>query len=421
MQRSEEPRVKWPDPWEPVYVTRSLTLARDGHKPLVICDITLVVLVNRCLYLVAEDGHGLRAGQVLARNLDLTTRRGGSIDNPETEQFIRFETLNTARRGVSKIDPGQGIEQADLNRWLVDLDWMVRTSWTLHLGDEQDKAQYVARAENAAAARGRVRSKKKVEAVGYTSQASSPIDSTGRPNTGRLPLVCFAGERRLHDRVQQMRGIGRRMSWRELVLMHYIDRLREIVVQVRRDAEQRWKSGPIAGPERRPSRLLQEATRMRYEAGQLRKLVGRPFDRNFLNVAIDLEDAADQMQEAAAKRDSSLIEQVKATLRKIFRSSQLLVFHWDLEELLVSISTHRVSGQELEPQQRRLWYNEVERIHRMLQKNESTTNESWEKGYRRKVLPRVIGSLHLTKLHLAQKRLDLGRAYEHLKDAVAPL
>ncbi len=421
LQHSEEPRVKWPDPWEPVYVTRPLTLARGGHRPLQINALKLIVLCNHCLYLVAEDKHGLRTGQVLARNLDLTRRRGGKQGELETEQFIRFENLNAARRGVSKYDPGQGVEQADINRWLADLDWMVRTSWTLHRADPDEQAQYIARAENTAAARSRVRNEEKVEAAGRTSQASSPIDSIGRPNTGRLPLICFAGERKLHDRIQQMRGIGRRMSWRELVLMHYIDRLREISKQVRRDAEQRWKSSPIAGPKRRPSRLLQEATRMRWEAGQLRKLIGRPFDRNFLNVARDLEEAADQMQAAAAARDSSLIEQVKATLRKIFRSSQLLVFHWDLEELLVSISTHQVSKQGLTPQQRRLWYNEVERIHRMLKGRESTTNEPWEKGYRRKVLPRVNSELQLAKVNLAQKNLNLKQAYEHLKGACAPL
>jgi len=411
----------WPDPWEPAYITRSLTLARKDQDPLVINQIRLIVLVNRCLYLVAEDVHGLRSGQVLARNLALTRRRGGSRDEPETEQFIRFETLNTARRGVSKIDPGQGVEQADLSDWLKDFDWMVRTSWTLHLGGPQEDAEYVAVAEQAAQSHARVRNEDKVGAVAQTEQAASLIDSIGRRNTGCLPLVCFKGERQLHRRIQSMRGIGRRMSWREVVLMHYIDRLREIAKQVRRDAEQRWKSSPISGPTRRPSKLLQESTRMRYEANQLRKLVGRPFDRNFKNVADDLEEAAQQMLDAAAARDPALIEQVKATLRKIFRSSRLLTFHWDLEELLIAISTHRVMGHELTPQQRRQWYNEVDRIHQLLMRNESVTSEPWEMGYRRSVLPRVVGQLHLAKVNLAQKNLNLEGAYEHLKDACAPL
>jgi len=421
----EEPRVKFPEPLQPVLVTRNLTLARDKKDPLLIEGVELIVLVNRCLYLVTEDGHGLRSGQVLARNLDLTQRRGGSSELPETEQFIAFKTLNTARRGVSKIDPGRKVEHADLAKWLKDLDWMVRTSWTLHLADEEEEAQYVAVAETAASDHKRVRNTKKVKAVAQTDKASSPIDSIGRKNTGRLPLTCFAGERKLRERVMQMRGIGYRMSWREVVLMHYIDRMREITRQIRIDAQHRFQSPYLFGAKRTRRTVMTEADRMVQEAEILKSLVGRPFDRNFQHVAKELIESAAQMRDAAHGLDGKLMKPVQSLLRKIYRSARILEFHWDLEELLVQMSILRAGRRELSEAQKKNWYYDLRRIHKRLTRPDPVTNERWEEGFSRRVLPHVFPQVHLASVHLMQPiekgGPDIEGAYARIKEACRPL
>lgn len=425
MEHVEEPRVTWPDPFKPLFTTRALTLTRSKREPLAIEGIKLIVLVNKCLYLVPEDGYGLKAGQVLARNLDLTERRGGSREQPGTEQFVAFESLFTARRGVSKIDPGQGVETVDLEAWLKDLDWMVRTSWTLHLADEEGEGQYVWRAEQAASARARVRNEHKSSAQGRTVQAASVKDSRGRKNPGRIPLICFAGERELHRRIRQIRGIGHRMSWRQVVLEHYIDRLREVIQQISRDAHYRIGSPLLFGDKRTRRTVLTQADQMDFEAGRIQAVVGRPFSRTFVHVAEDLCATAIQFRDAAKELSGEIMESAQATLRKIYRSVRMLEFHWRLEELLLQASDFKASGKELEQSQKTAWHNELRRVHWLLTRPDPFTGERWEEGFQRRVLPHVVPQIHLADVHLMQTVEDGGPdfegMYDRLREACAPL
>ncbi|PJA45398.1 hypothetical protein CO174_03330 [Candidatus Uhrbacteria bacterium CG_4_9_14_3_um_filter_50_9] len=425
----KEERVRLPDPLEPVYVTRDLTLARDGEDPLEIREIRLIILVNRCLYLTTEDGHGLKTGQVLWRNLALTERRGGSRSEPASEQFIAYDSLNHARRVASLLEPSyREVEDPDLRKWLKELDWMVRTSWTLHEVSEDDQRAYEWRAASVADDHARVQNRNKVAAVGRTAQAASIKDTLGRPNPGRLPLVCFAGERALRKRVNEIRGIGRRISWRQLVLEHYIDRLREIVLDLSRSAEHRLRCRVLFGEDRTVSKVRLVAASMEGSARTLRTLVGRPFNHTFQHVATDLDTCVDVMRRAAEHAKAGRIDEgtalmagVKSLLQKIYRSVQILQFHWQLEEILVQTSRIKRTSSDLSPSQQRVWHDELRGVQRRLYQTDPVTGQAWDDGFRRKLVHGVASQIHLADTCLMQPLSaggpNIKQMHEHLKSA----
>jgi len=133
-----EPDVRWPDLEKPVVIKRDLVLVlhqkTSKKSDLIVCaDISLEVLVNGCLYVVAEDSDHLRRGQVLSRNLDLTRKHSGSLQDQASHCFIRFDGVNDARRGIGRIDGRyRRVESPDLTEWRKQLDWMMRQAWSLH-------------------------------------------------------------------------------------------------------------------------------------------------------------------------------------------------------------------------------------------------------------------------------------------------
>jgi hypothetical protein len=424
----EEP-VELPDPEQPVCVVRDLTLLRNKKDPIVIRSITLIILINRCLYLVCEDGYGLKAGQVLWRDLELTKRRGGLRADPASEQFKAYDGLNHARRAATLIEPSyRELENPDLRQWIALLDEMMRTSWTLHQVGEEEQQKYERMADTVVSDHAGVCNEHKVKALGHTRQAGSLMDRLGRPNPGRIPLITMAGENALRRRLSGMRAKGFRMGWRQIVLEHYIDRLREITITLSRSAHHRLTCKILFGKQRTPRKIKEVARGMRGTAKKLMTLIGRPFSHTFIHVANDLEACA-QIMDCVVERVRSgntedariLIAEVKPILGKIYRSAQLRQFHWRLEEIMVSTTRARITGKNASDSEIQEWHQELCRCHRQLSRKDPVTQQRWDEGFNRGFVRGVFSQVFLADRCLmrpaSQGGPDFQQMHEHLKSA----
>ncbi len=425
-----EPRVVWPSLDRPIHIERDLVFVQgrangtEGEKKF-LTAVALEVLVNGSLYVVIREGHGLRKGQVLSRNMKLTEVGDGDRHDPSSHHFIRYDDVYNARRALGRLHGNyKRAEVPSLRGWSSQLNWMMEMSWTLHKAGEGDKNQFVWVAEQLIDQHGRVRDSNKVSAIGRTRKAGTKTDATGRVNTGMIPLLCSAANRSLTRRIQAVRGIGRRMDWRAVVLEAYIDQLREQSQVIGRAAKQRLASAHVFGDKRTKGSVERHANRMRSYAERLGQIHARPFSRAFMHVGAELLLGASSMSYAAETLDSDRMEESAAILRRIYRSMKMLEYHSRLEEILVLVAEAHHRGVEVEGRTLTLCIEELSRVHSLLTQNDSFTGESLEEGFRNSVLARVVSSMQLARLALLHGVADgeskTSVAYKNLKEACAP-
>lgn len=306
------------------------------------------------------------------------------------------------------------------------LDELVRTSWELHKVDEDGRIAFVLVAVRAATNYGKPIDETKRRAQARTLQAGSIIDTTGRFNPGRIPLICFAGEHEIATRIQAVRGIGRRMSFREAVLEHYIDRLCEIVREVSRSQQYRLREAWLAPTkERTPRKVREEADQLEFAAKRLRSVATRPFIRSFTRSAHDLDEAAKLLREAANGHNGDTILKAKELIGQVYRATVQQECHWRLEEVILQLGILEDRAEELEDSRQLLWRDELRAVHRILVGVEPITGKRLEHGFKGPVLQRVIPHVHLAGAHLmrilAQGGPDLVAMKDHLDKAVEPL
>ncbi|MBI4435506.1 hypothetical protein HY630_02445 [Candidatus Uhrbacteria bacterium] len=437
-------RFLWPDPKAPRVVTRDLTLLRARKRrkkgepkpqPLVLRGIKLNELIPHCLYEVpvgcfegASAIRELKSGSILSRNLKVSERLNGGPPEEEWKQcFVSYDGVHKARRGVGHADRRYRSREIPANKRLAGtLDELVRTSWELHKVDEDGREAFVLIAVQAAKKYGKPIDETKRRAQARTLQAGTLTDTKGRFNPGRIPLICFAGEHEIASRIQAVRGIGRRMSFREAVLEHYIDRLREIVRDLSRSQQYRLRAEWLAhGPGRTPKKVKEEADRLEDAAKRLRAIVSRPFSRSFTRSADDLDAAAKLLREAAGGRNGDTILDAKELIGQVFRATVQQECHWRLEEVLLQLGILEDRGEKLESSRQLMWHDELRAVHRKLVSVEPITGKRLEHGFKGPVLQRVVPNVHLADVHLmrvlAQGGPDLVTMKDHLDKAVAPL
>lgn len=434
----------WPDPQAPTFIVRDLTLLRDRKRrrkgetkrvPLTLPGVKLIELIPYCLYEVPSDCHEmaagvreLRPGCILSRNLKVSERlNAGSVDDEIKQCFISYDGVYKARRGVGHADRRYRAREIPANQKLAGtLDELVRTSWELHKVDEDGRQAFVLIAVQAAKEYGRPIDEHKREAQRRTLQASNLVDSTGRPNIGRIPLICFAAENQIAARIQAVRGIGRRMSFREAVLEHYLDRLLEIVRDVSRSQQHRLREEWLAkSPKRTPKVVRQEADRLAYAAQRLRAIVSRPFSRSFHRSADDLDETAQLMREAADGRNGDSIDRAKNLIGQAYRATIQQECHWRLEEILLQLGVLEDRGEKLSDSRQLMWHDELRAVHRLLVSVEPITSKRLEHGFQGPVLQRVVPHVHLADMYLmralSQGGSDLESMAGELNKAVEPL
>lgn len=424
-----EPEVQWPKLDKPVFITRDflLCIQTDGKisEPEHITNSTLEVLVNGCLYLVTEDGHRLRRGQVLSRNLKLTKKIGGSYDDPSTHCFIRYDGVNDARRALGRLDGTyRKVEIPQITEWRKKLEWMLRASWTL---TERSEAENVFgwEAGQLVAKHDQVIDENKRSANERTRKAGLRRDRIDRRNTGMIPLLCFAADKFLERRLQAVRGIGRRIEWRAVVLEYYIDQLRTKCREVERGVHYHLRENGVFSESGIPSKIRECATRMREYVATLRRIHARPFSRSLTHAAADLELAATHMIRGADTRDVVSMEQAAAIFRRVYRSMRMLELHWRLEEVLVVVAQAHHGNRSLTLVELNNIGSELSDIHQAFTSKDSFTNEPFEYGFQTRVLPHVVAHIHLAHNALLQTTLHdgvvhLGDMYDNLKEACSP-
>lgn len=420
-----EPSVYWPELKTPATTTRPLCIARKDSDGFMRIDaIDLVVLVNSCLYLVMKDGQGLRAGQILSRNLDLTRQKGLDPNNLAEQVFAVFDSIYDARRGIGRVHGRyRSTEIPELVHWRLEIDKLLRVSWTLRKTDPEGDAQFVWQAERRLSRHRNDRAAHKVRATGLLARIASLTDRTGRRNTPTIPLQCMAADWELFARVQEVRGIGRRMDWRAMVLEHYIDELRSECWAIRRAAQDALCTPDIFTEGHRiPRALRMRANRMAYYARFLREVQVRTFNRVFTHVAGELENACELLHDAAERRSADRLDRVRELLSRIYRSMMLADEHWRLQEILAVVAEHHHQSQPLSREKIDMFGDELADSHRILTSVDPMTGDHIDKGLERNVLPVVCGEIVLARADLQNSAgVFLPGVYRHLKKACEPL
>ncbi len=413
----------FPDLKNPTYATQTLVVcqAKQEHRTI---TLSVIVLVPSCLFLVEKDVEGLRAGQILSRNLELTRESGLDPDVVEQQIFVVFNSLFDASRAFGRIDPRYRTREIpELRSWETDADWMMRQSWTIDQVGPDEEAKFVARADERAARHLKDRNKGKVLARDRTAQAGSIEDKTGRRNSGRIPLLCGSVERGLQKRTQAVRGIGRRMDWRAVVVQHYLDQLRSECFAIRRAAQSALLTKKIFEPGSRSAPEMRKlAERMTSYAQTLKTLCARPFTRRFTHVARELEEASKLLVESASMRNGASADLAKTQLEITYRSMCLFEEHWRIEEMLATASHCLHDKQSLTQHQVTVMHSEQEQILDRLTHPEPVTGSLIHEGFKR---PDTVEDavLHLRSCieDLKTVPLDLKQFVAHLKAVCKPL
>jgi hypothetical protein len=432
-----EPRVKFPDPRKSVITTRDLTLSlpkgmdKSAQQPVGLQDVKLIVLVNRCLYLVAEEVPGrLVVGEVLSRNLRLTELYGGTRGDVASEVFVKYNNLNRALRSVEHVLSGlETFELPVLESWKRVLMALMRSSWSLAGATAVQIAEHVSIAEETIATHGRVRNDEKVFALAETIRSVVLEDSRGQHNPARIPLIARSGERHVDARIAQALSISYRMVWRRIVLKDYVRQMREIVTHVADVSHQLLVCWLFTGHNRTTRRVRVEAGRMSAEAAWLRTFVGRPFSNTFGHCADDLESAsrlliqsADLVRAGDPEAGANLVEvEVLGLIQKTYRASESeRRHHWPLENMMVETSLIAHGRLEVTGAQVRKWRNLLSSIHHSLVVGEKKlTQQRWDEGFDRPTRPLMMANVHLARTQLLCKEEDGGpnvlEMHNHLK------
>ncbi len=414
---------KWPDLHNPQIIERTLVLSLSKKDNRVV-TVRVVVLIGRCLYLVHEKQDGLREGQVLSRNLELTREIGYNPDLDAEQVFIVYDSLFDARRAFSRINPQyREVEIPELVNWKWDADWLLRQSWTLDEADSQRRSQFVLRAGDRANKHARDRNQEKVAAQGRTRRVALETDVTGRRNIGRIPLMCGAIERGLQRRVQSVRGIGRRMDWRAVVVEHYLDQLRQECFLLRRCAQSALITKAIFEPGSRSAPAMRKlAMRMAHYATQLATIRARPFNRTFRHASHELTEASRLLTLAADAREGTYANLAKAQLATTYRSMCLLEQHWRIEDILTTVSTLFHRRKKLQTDQVVMMKDELIDVLGHLERPDPHTGELIHAGFKRPdTVEDTMLRLRSCIALLSQESIKLKDLRIQLKAACRPL
>lgn len=375
---SSTTQFPWLDVLSPCVMSRPLSLLSSDDDPVPLNSVRLEQLLPHVLYVVRHDAHpdqlnheGLAPGAILSRHAEFTRRHNIGRDwprHPGNHCFISFHDIFRARRALAKIDRhGREVELPDLVQWRGGLDELLRMSWRLEASDVEGQEAFALRAVGLLKGNMQLRDPDKRSAARRTARAGSPTDSLGRFNPARIPLMTMGADNSLARRVQAVRGIGRHMGLRELVLEVYMDQLRDICTQVRISQEYRLSGSWLAQTtERTGSKVRTEADRLDAAASRLLLVAVKPFRWYFARCAADLRDAATMLRGAADERSSSKIRLAKELIGRVYRSMLLLDARWRLEELLLRVDIYRDSGDRPGHRRLREWKRELSEVRGLL-------------------------------------------------------
>lgn len=404
---------------------RSFVLRMRGAKEQEL-KLNLQVLVPDSVYLVEQESYSLKRGQVLVRNLDLMRRLGHADDPYDKQMFVRYDNLYDAYRAMSRLNPTYKVEEIPAMEALQrESNELMELTWSLDVNSVSKHHEYEVRAWEAVRPHKNVNNEHKVAARDQMIRATNLKDRRGRFNPHRLPLMLLSVDVAVWKRIREARGIGHRMDFRAMVLDLYIHKLSEMVECTRLDLKQLLRPNGVfhLGLNRRPSKIREAADRVRATEKHLRTLIARPFEHVFQNVAKDLEEAANLMDEASVTHDPLRMDEAKLYIHRAYRSLVLFQKGYLIQEVLATVAAmyHRKQWtlQQDFPEVREILASIINET----SWNESFTNEPFEQGFRRPIIDRVRGhleaALDITRKSQIDKK-DFTELHKQLKLAVAP-
>lgn len=404
----QEPRVIWPELDSPVIVIRDITIMHSSvgsskkRKPTLIQDIELEVLVNNALYVARQEAQGIRKGQILSRNMKLTKdlKRDTSIVSQHV--FQRFDSINDVRRAYSRINPKYNLVTIPSMRdWIIQSDYLQKAFWVLSEANSFENSDYVwAPYQLDLELEDQARLKQK---SALRKRGMSP------PSSWR--------SREFVSKMHHLRGVGRRMQWRAVVLETYLDQLHSKCREIRTYSKNKLDSSELFGTDRTTRRALKHAADIHRLSKALKAIHVRPFSRALNNVSLDLEEVAGFIKQAVKKLDPTFMDGANTTLRRVYRSIVLLEQHWLLEEILLIIAWYKHTKQSVPQANKILISNQLEEIFHLLTKEDLFTGECLEKGFRNKMLEVVIRHLQLARCEFHNDEINTNEIYKHVKAA----
>ena len=400
-----------------------LLRTRGKEEPLV---LHLQVIVPHSVYLVQADEHGLKAGQVLVRNLELGRRLGWKNPAYECQMFVRYDNLFDALRAMSRLNPTyKAVEVPAMEAWRANADELQEMSWTMRVEDVDGQLVYHAQAWKAIDAHKHVENAHKEKALDQMQRAAKVTDRRGRFNPGRLPLMLLTVDLALWARIQEVRYIGQRMDYRAMALQMFIDACDNMVETTRLDLKQLLRPAGVFGEGRSTKKMQEAAQRLKISASPLYLIKIRPFSHVFANVAKDMADASALMYEAGIRKDPIKADQAKMLIHRAYRSLVLLQRARFIHEVLATVSS--IIHQKIVPDRAEMLDLRLSLVAILQKFNEQDhfTHEDLELGFRNPVLPRVLAHLELALTNLKLFEDDSVKRFRavhrHLKAAVAPL
>ncbi len=464
MARSQQRGNQMPNPMDPVIITRDLRVFRKKKKgvkqrpPLQVRNLPLIELIKHCLYEVAShqredlaDVEELRPGRILSRNLKLSERLSDAVRVPYAEQgFISYKDVFLARRGMAHANHRTtAVEMPALRGWHNGLDALKVKSWSIVAIDEEGRRQFVAIAQGLIDVHAHVIDEDKCRTLALTLQAGSLTDRLGRFNPCRIPLIIFAGQRHLRQRVLAAPIIAHHMDFRGVVLTAYIHQLNEICQDVAHSQLYRLRSASLFGEHRlRPPRkaigsdpvhqrgvrrVEQEADRLTAAADRLEQIRTRPFNRSLVNHAPeDLRESARFMREAATMaRDghpdeaAGIMLGAREGLIRVYHSMTLRRVDWRIEEVLLEAVVMKDRGESVSSSLQPQWCNEFTALMMLLARKDPATDKYLDDGYTVPVRLRTLAHVKEARSHLMRQLADggpdLDSMIESLKKASDPL
>ena len=352
-----EAGLVWPNILHPQGSRRSIVL-RTSSGIKTIELISLIVLVNDRLYVVEEERAGLKIGQVIARKT-----------SDSEEPFRVYYGLDEARAALGRV-----LKKDKL--------------WSLQSALPEEQGRFVWQ--------------------GPSGERLIP------PLSERIDLT-------FDTRLQAMRGIGRLLDWRAVVLENVADQIRVECRRVQETAKQTFCSPEVAGKDHPHRELRKRAMQLNRDAGFFRNFQIKPFNRGYVHLARELDEASRYLLEATGMKSKEAIIHARLRLSRIYRSITLLEQYCRLEEWLLVILDHRNRGESLTAEKSRLCLEELTDIHRLLTSPDALTQRPIDEGFRPDILPVVTGYIFLScRLFDNPKGVDLVDLCTHLQAACHP-
>ena len=416
-----EPRVGFADLRSPVIITRDLRVAsgNKGVEPVHVTALKVVVVVNRCVYIVADPGDtNLKVGEVLMRNLDYTRKYGGSRGDSATEVFVRYDNINNAIRGnENALFQLNQNELPALNSWRLSLRELMRSSWTLGDAAQGEIETHALLAEDVVDEHSGVRNPEKVIALAKTIQASIARDRRGQHNPGRIPLIVLSGDRCLNERVTSILSMSYRLMWRGLTLRKYRNHMRDITTELEDSVAHLLTTTLAAGPARSTHSIRREIGCMVSGAETIRTYLGRPFSNLLAHSANDLDAIAVHLHQVdslvvggRADAAEELIQQLVLPLvRIIYRACKHQRIHqWPIEDMMIRTSIVKRNPNDVRGSELRGWELELMGVRRSLKELDPITGEEWDKRFVQNIVAGVVTNLNIAIRHLTKPTSEGG-------------